>query len=941
MASGPQAFYCLWQDKEIRERLFKLLSKEDICNIRLASSAGCNLVTKRLFLRTHLTFKANTFTRQSKIEALSRIGHHIEHLTFYFPHSDATFLPPLVHPETGREISFLYAPHTSMASVFERPKFANSSLGEILTLQYPPLFHAASNVPSFINAMKHMRNMRHITIKTPGQDPQERYRRDIVDYALISLRISLERAPLPKLAKLTLASVHPSAFIYLRHTPGGFGCLPSAGRRWRQIRKLAVSVEAWDFYGPAGPGLDHLKLIDDFVRSFAAQLDKFAFAWLGRYKGPCPLALAADPLFAPPRSTQKLFHEVTSPMSPLPPAPPRAPVTFRRVRHLAVRNATMSAQQVADLVASHRHCAREFDFENVVLIHGDSWDDALAPLTTHGSRSGRWTRYSSATISEVGGSISRPATAAKAEMILPEDLPTQSAAVAAVSEELLHLDINLFRDQDEEDDDGDSGIGAEEDESQDGDEEDIYLPSDVEAARQASLAFPNKLKKRRVTKRHRKRKESHQRREEDEAAAVTAEAFDSAKQKSERRRHHHHHHHRRERSEDTSSPNSPEKQQPSPLHRRFWQKKPKDSSVGECPQVSSSSPSASASASVSASASSAFSTPSHSRQPSNESMYRRPQAPPQLTIPHLSPSRGRLFGEVDNHNNSQNIYSPATPPSSSSSPSPYASSRRLLFGEITPLGSGSEPDLSHSPIDEETEEDSVAGDYFRPLTPPTPRTPLVPHSAQPLPLLPSAMPRSSPSSRYSNSRNSNDTAATPMFMMSMMNRKMKNQHHDMNMGMGMGMGVEISAPILDTKPSMPALLQPTVYDPTADLCSEISAVQRDLEAEEAQRRVAFQDADAQVSALRRAKELVLSRLAGRGEPFNQGGVAPAITRKDSNSSRGTGNSGGGGGGSNSNFLSSARFREGLFGRNNNNSVVSTAMTVDQRSMDVPILFSRG
>ncbi|CRK35497.1 hypothetical protein BN1708_019781, partial [Verticillium longisporum] len=72
-----------------------------------------------------------------------------------------------------------------MASVLARPKYANTELGEILTQQYPPLFHAATNVPSFINALAHVPNLRHLTLRTPGQDPRERYRRDAVDYALI------------------------------------------------------------------------------------------------------------------------------------------------------------------------------------------------------------------------------------------------------------------------------------------------------------------------------------------------------------------------------------------------------------------------------------------------------------------------------------------------------------------------------------------------------------------------------------------------------------------------------------------------------------------------------------------------------------------------------------------------------------------------------------
>ncbi|KAK0635453.1 hypothetical protein B0T17DRAFT_604591 [Bombardia bombarda] len=531
MATGLQAFYCLWQERRIREKLFDHLSNDDICAVRLANSACCNLVTKRLFLRTHLTFTPNTFTKPNRIQALSRIGHHVEHLTFHCAHSDATFLPPLIHPQTGREISFLYTPHTSMASVLERPKYANSELGDILTQQYPPLFHAATNVPSFMNAMKHLPNMRHLTIKTPGQDPKERYRRDIVDYALISLRISLERAPLTKLSKLSLSGVHPSAINYLRHSPG-FGASPSGARRWRQIRKLHLSVESWDFYGPS-PGLDHLKIIDDYIRNFAPQLEKFAFTWLGG-KGPCPLALSGDPLFAPPRTAKKLFNEVTGPMSPLPPRPSRRPLVMPRLRLMSVRNATMNEAQLRGLVAGHKASVREFDFENVVLVNGGSWDEALAPLMDGEGGCDVWSRHS------IGGrSVSsfRPSTAqsgstgygtgssAVTSSIGDEQLPASSAAAAAASRELFDVDLEgmVFGGLNDVDahlegveawargvtaaaaQQGGTGspvVGTipEVDEKGVAAEDDGGLASDIEAAKQASMAFSTKLKKRRIRK---------------------------------------------------------------------------------------------------------------------------------------------------------------------------------------------------------------------------------------------------------------------------------------------------------------------------------------------------------------------------------------------------------------------------------------------------------
>lgn len=434
MASNTeQLFTTLLRSDRFKDHLFPYLSTADKCAVRAASSACCNLLTKRIFTRIHVTFSANTFTKQSRLSALARIGHHIEHVTFYLPHTEATFLPPLIHPSTGNEISFLYTPHTSMESVLTRPKYANTELGEILTQQYPPLFHAATNVPSFITAFKSLPYMRHLTIRCPGQEPQERYRRDIVDYALISLRIALERAPLEKLNKLSLSSLHPAAFHYLRHV-GGFGCVPSASRRWRQIRKLYISVQAWDFYGTS-PGLDHLKIMEDYIRNFAPSLEKFSFTWLGG-KGPCPVALGSDLLFAPPRTNKKLFHEVTSPMSPLPLPPARAPMHFPKLRYLQIRNAAMNAPQLKELITSHRDTVKEYDFENVVLVNNGNWEEALSPL----DRDEAWSRSSLTTDSECS-IVTNDSF---------DDLPSPSAAVEAASKELLDVDLGGFSFSEEE-----------------------------------------------------------------------------------------------------------------------------------------------------------------------------------------------------------------------------------------------------------------------------------------------------------------------------------------------------------------------------------------------------------------------------------------------------------------------------------------------------------
>ncbi|KAL2891832.1 hypothetical protein HOO65_011190 [Ceratocystis lukuohia] len=372
MASSREAllFYALWRDQDVRERLFLLLSKSDICKVRLANSACCNIITKRLFKRTHITFAANTFTKPYRIQALSRVGHHIEHLTFYFPHSKYTFMAPLIHPQTGQEVSFLYTPHTSMLSCMTRPKYNDNELGSILMQQYPPLFHAATNVPSFINALKFIPNMRHLTISCPGQDPQERYRRNMVDYALISLRISIEKVPLPKFHKLSLSSVHPAAFIYLRHAPG-IGSGPSSTRRWSQINNLRVTVDSWDFCGPA-PGFDHLKMLQDYLRGFAPNLEKLKFSWAGGFKGPCPLVL--------PIESHMLSGEDLGNKSPYALALECVAFRLPRLRYMEIRNAEMSAAQIRGIVRAHKHTVKEFDFDDVTLTGDGSWDEAMGTL---------------------------------------------------------------------------------------------------------------------------------------------------------------------------------------------------------------------------------------------------------------------------------------------------------------------------------------------------------------------------------------------------------------------------------------------------------------------------------------------------------------------------------------------------------------------------------
>ena len=372
MATSNPNFLNAWGNERIRTTLLSHLD-DSLCALRLTNSECCKHVTPVLFMRMYVTFTPSALTRPSRVEALGRIGHYIEHLTFSIPHSKETFLPPLIK-RSGEGVTF----HSVAES--HRSKYGTQELEDILTRQYPPIFHAATNITAFIRAFQCMPKLRHLTIRCPGQDPKERYLRSAVDYALISLRIAVERANLLGLSKLSL-STHPAALLYIRSQPG-FGTSPASSCCWKRIRKLKLVIDAWDFNGPS-QGLDLLRIIDDYIRSFSTKLEEVSVTWKG-LPGPCPFTLFTSPMFTAPRKAGKLFGEVTSRMAPLPARPTKGDMFFPKLRYMEIRNCLMSAGQVANLIYTHRHNVRGYDFRRVSLLDNGTWEEALEPLSVGG-----------------------------------------------------------------------------------------------------------------------------------------------------------------------------------------------------------------------------------------------------------------------------------------------------------------------------------------------------------------------------------------------------------------------------------------------------------------------------------------------------------------------------------------------------------------------------
>lgn len=379
MALGS-AFAQFWRTDLTRDTFLGYLGKDDLRTLRLVCHEFSARSARFLFSDIDVTFRSSTFTKPARMAALERIGCHVRTLTFRLPHTPETFLPPLLDPMTGEERAFIYTPQVHVGSPgqsrLSEPKYGTWEITDLLVKQYPPLFHAATNVPAFVRAFSCIPSLRHLKVVSEGQAPEHRYRRSVVDYALISLRLAVEKAPLRSLETLSLLPIHPGALVHLRPYMG-FGATPGSRKRWMQIRKLAIHMESFHF--ETGQSSDHLKILHSYLQGFP-NLQSFIFRWKGN-KGPSPLSLATEPVLCRPSPSAACPRSHRTPLKSL---------KFPRLRFMELENAIMDATQIATFILEHRRTLDEFEFEDVKLRSG-TWDEALAPLTAI-SGSEKWKR---------------------------------------------------------------------------------------------------------------------------------------------------------------------------------------------------------------------------------------------------------------------------------------------------------------------------------------------------------------------------------------------------------------------------------------------------------------------------------------------------------------------------------------------------------------------
>jgi hypothetical protein len=407
-----------WLDEDVRNAFLAQVDREDLPNVRLTCLDFGAKAAPFLFEEVSVSFQPSTFTRPARVAALERIGHHVKTFSFNMSHGPETFLPPLIDPMTGEEQEFEYVPQAqqpnTLAGKVKQPKYGTWEMTDLLLKQYPPLFHASTHIPAFLRTLAEMPNLEHLKVNCPGQEAAQRYRRSCVDYALISLRVAVERSDLPNLSALTFERIHANGLFYFM-PQHGFGATPRSPRTWSQIKRLSINMDSVGVPSNSATQTEHLRTLSAFFRPFSRSVTRIAFRWNGK-KGPSPLTLDSEPsmqpyyragsagspippppppktplisfgapssggLFTPPPSPprQRIHRSMTDPSTVRPRPAPR-PLVFPALRSLSLENCIVDATQLATLITRHGRKLTDFSFESISLRSGD-WDAALAPLT--------------------------------------------------------------------------------------------------------------------------------------------------------------------------------------------------------------------------------------------------------------------------------------------------------------------------------------------------------------------------------------------------------------------------------------------------------------------------------------------------------------------------------------------------------------------------------
>ncbi|KAK0902344.1 hypothetical protein LTR57_019706 [Friedmanniomyces endolithicus] len=356
--SDSGTFLKFWLEDRCRDTFLSYLPKDDLSTLRLVGHDFSVRAAPALLSDLSITFKTGTFTRPAKLAALDRLGFYVKTLRFNVPHTQETFLPPLVEPDTGEELSFTYTPQVMPSA--GRPKYGDVGTTEILTRQYPALFHAATNVPASYGLSPH--------------SSTSNISRSAV--------LAVERNCLNALDSLTLSPIHPGALQYLSPLMG-YGATPRSARTWSRIQHLAVHVKSQPDTATCGQH-EHCKLLQTYLRTFQQNVTTLDFGWLGA-AGPLPIQ---QPGQTSPTVQEHPANRVGAHVREQQSTPPHKttqPLHFPKLRKLKVKNIASPATSIKAFALAHKQTIQELDLEDTELTAG-TWDEALSPLTTRTRR---------------------------------------------------------------------------------------------------------------------------------------------------------------------------------------------------------------------------------------------------------------------------------------------------------------------------------------------------------------------------------------------------------------------------------------------------------------------------------------------------------------------------------------------------------------------------
>lgn len=361
-----QAFVKVWFDSKLRNKILSHFPNPERRNKNFASlRVLCKDLSVRigtfLFRRSAYTFHGSLFT-VARLKGLTSLGKVIETLNLTIPHTDATFLKPVIN-HAGEEVKWTWDPEQYLASPPRAPKYGNDEvLSDLLVRQHEPIFHAACKVDRFIQFFSCLPNLKHLIVSCPANPKDTEWtfnRQSAVDHALTSLKLALEKNNLKHLHKLTLYDVHAPGVRYLS-PPTGIGAgLESSEFRMR-IKSLKI-VMRHPLPKPGRRGQKeadsaYIGLVKTYIRNFTL-LEELDFRWAGE-KGPCPFPVEVSRLDA---EQEKPLH--------------LARLAFLRLANVEVKMACLR-----DIVALHvgQKQSMVFDFKHTSTIWG-TLAEALEP----------------------------------------------------------------------------------------------------------------------------------------------------------------------------------------------------------------------------------------------------------------------------------------------------------------------------------------------------------------------------------------------------------------------------------------------------------------------------------------------------------------------------------------------------------------------------------